>query len=249
MPPTDEQEDTALQKAAGDPTKAIAALQQLRDAAELAGDLGAAQNYSLAIAAALEAAGLAQADDTEPDADDVADEADPAADATDVAMADGLDDLPDEDAVVAMARRIGDIAKVGRTVSSANLAHLSAIHNAITKIAGDTLCKAADDTAEDAALEQAITQAQDTGDLQKVAALEQTIAELQTRLEQLEAQPMPGGPVLRAVEKALPSDSPAPKPVRKSAYRREDLQRLAQTEPNAQLRAQYAAELAALDAA
>ena len=239
----DPNEEAELQKAVGDPTKAIAALQQLRDAAELDGDLNAAQAYSLAIAAALEGAGIAQ-----PDEEDAADEEEPIEDVEapedELAMAEGLDDLPDDEAIVAMASRIDDIAKVGRTVSTANLAHLTAIHNAIKKIAGDALCKAEDVTPEP---EAAIEQAQPSGDLQKVAGLEAQIAELQKRLDQVESQPVAGGPVLRAADKQLPGEQPAVTSVRKSTRSRADLQRLAQTEPNAQLRAQYAAELAALD--
>lgn len=245
----DPNKDAELQKAAGgDPTKAIAALQQLRDAAELAGDLTAAQNYSLAIAAALEGAGIAQPADeaTEPDGDEGTE---PDGDEGDLAMAEGLDDLPDDDAMVAMASRITDIAKVGRSVSTANLGHLTAIHDAIMKIAGDTLCKAGQPAAQPAADPAApVTQAEPAGDLRKIEDLQATIEALQKRLEQVEAQPVPGGPVLRATEKQLPGEPAATPAVRKSAYSDADLRRLALSEPNAQLRAQYAAELAARSA-
>ena len=83
-----------------------------RDAAELAGDLMAADHYTLAISAVLEGAGIAAPHD-EPDGDeDLVAHDEGATDGEDVAMVDGVElgEMPPDDAVVAMAARIGDIA-------------------------------------------------------------------------------------------------------------------------------------------
>lgn len=246
MDPTEE----VAKAAGGDPQKAIASLQQLRDAAELAGDLVAADHYSAAIALTLEGAGIA-APHEEPDGDEALVDHDEAGDETDLDMADGMDlaAMPEDQAVVAMAAKIGDIAKAGRTISTSNMAHLTAIHDAIQKMSGGTVCKGALPEAPAApAAEPPIAMSARADDIQKTIA--DALAPLQRELEALKAQPAPGGPLQRPVpiEKRLPdqADPPPAKPAPQLRDRAE-LQRLAMTEPNPALRADYQRQLSAID--
>ena len=246
MPPVENEpaEDGAgIAKVAGDPTKAITMLQALRDEAELAGNLNAAQGYSLAIAAGLEAAGIAQPDEAEPEAEEPIEEepieepieeGEGLEDEDPLAMLDGMDD---DEAVVAMAARVSSLQKAGRTFSGATMGHLQTMHDTLVKMTGGGLCKA-----------DAIAQAAQPTDVQKAAApdLAAQLAALTQRLAALEEQPAEGkAPQLRALEKSIPGQSEAEKPARVIKARRpEDLRRLAMTEPNPQLRADYARQLA-----
>jgi hypothetical protein len=74
----------------------------------------------------------------------------------------------------------------------------------------------------------------------KLDALNATLAALNERLERLEAQPVAGGPALRAVDKAitpLPEKRPAGNSLSKGQL--DELKRKANTEPNPALRAGY----------
>ena len=245
MPPVENEpaEVAGIAKAAADPTKAITMLQALRDEAELAGNLNAAQGYSLAIAAGLEAAGIAQPE--EPAEDELSDE-DMAEDAAEgeglvgeddpLALLDGMDD---EEAVVAMAARIGSLQKAGRTFSGATMGHLQTMHDTLVKMTGGGLCKA----------DAPIAQSAQPSDVQKAAPdLTAQLAALTERLAALEAQPAEGqAPLVRpvAVEKSLATKQEGDaKPRVIKAHRVEDLRRMAMTEPNPGLRADYARQLA-----
>ncbi|MBK9711557.1 MAG: HK97 family phage prohead protease [Kouleothrix sp.] len=131
--------------ATGDPMKAVAMLQALRDAAELAGQVGQARGYSIAIEAALEAAGVAQeqdADEADETADDEAQEFDDAEQDAGGDVTQGEDITPNDSGATlfSMAQRIGDIAKSGRALSGANMGHLKNMHDMIVKMGGGTFC-------------------------------------------------------------------------------------------------------------
>jgi hypothetical protein len=270
QPAGEVQDDTLHKAAAGDPMKAIQLLQALRDAAELEGQTEQARGYSLAIEAALEAAGVAQGDGADPEQDgepvEMMDE--PAADET-MEEADAAD-------MIVMAERIGDIAKAGKSLSNANMQQLQAIHDACVKMSGGAVCgtqepapaATAPSPAGDVAMGAGIApgapakknapmvKADTSEDIQKsitaaTAPLLDTIEKLNTRLAALESQPAPGGPVLRAVDKNLQTQTPEPT-IAKRAPRAVDiseLRRLSIVEPNPALRADYARQLTEAEAA
>lgn len=152
------QDSTTINKAA-DPAKAIAMLQQLRNDAEVEGDMDAADGYTQAIRQVSEAAGLSTpSSSTGDEADMVAD------DSSDLDMGDLNDDEEDEDGV-AMSQVANDlrkrnpgknddqiielllkritstsISKRGAALSAANLSHAKTAHDALAKMTGGAVC-------------------------------------------------------------------------------------------------------------
>ena len=80
-----------------------------------------------------------------------------------------------------------------------------------------------------------------TGDLEK------KLAEANQKIEALERQPMPGGPMLRAVSKAQQPPLRKQEPAAPPARDLNELRQLAATEPNPALRQQYIRELMAAE--
>ena len=175
--------------AAPDPSKVVAMLQDLRNQEELTGDIDAAQMITQAIALVMQSCG-----DTEDDA----------------AGGDGMDDAPAAgDAMTAAAQ--ADVKKAGRTFSTGNA---QAMHNCIRALAG-MLAAAGDPVGQKVAALYAGGDAQQPPmDQAKMAdaiggAIVKVVSPLVQRLDALERQPAPGGPVLKqAAAKVLP-DAPA----------------------------------------
>jgi hypothetical protein len=239
-----------------DPQKAVAMLQQLRNDSELAGDLPGAQLYTQAIALVMQGSGEAKEEEAEPVAE--AAEGDPAVD-------------PAADpAAVAQSQKVGNIRKIGekspvavrkagRTFSAPNSA---AMHDVIKALAG-MLAGAGDEVAAKVAAcygpPAAEAPKEDPMAAEKIAKmygaaiaealnptindLNKALATIDTRIEKLERQPAAGGPVLRPVAKVLPGQSAPSAAPAQLGHSMSDLRRLAATEPNAQLRAQYVSQL------
>lgn len=226
-----------LFKAAADPQKIITLIQAARNQCELDGDLEGAALYTQSIALVLQAAGDAETP-TEETAESAAEE------------------VPSGE--VAMGARGGKLRKVGRKLNAGNMAAMHKVLKALVEMmagAGDEL--ATKMAAMYAPQEEAKT-AVSAPDIAKatgesiVAAFKpyfeqmgKTFQGIETRLAAIEKQPVSGGPVLRSVEKVLAGGQ---QPVidqaaARRAARVAELKRLAATEPNQSLRAQYQAEL------
>lgn len=216
--------DEQITKAA-DPTKAIGMLQELRNAAELEGDMDAADRYTDAIRATALGAGIATtvADDEDGDlSDDMS--------AGGLAMVDGdMDATEDPDATddMAMGAKSGDVRKRGAELSAKNMAHAHTAHEALHKMTGGAVCRggavsAKDDTDQPSGppllfaggltgqdLTKALAPAFD-GIAKVLEANGVQIAAMQQQIDQISRQAAPGGPALRAVEKSLPGAPAAP---------------------------------------
>lgn len=250
--PMDATQLAELLKAA-DPSKAVAMLQQLRNDAELAGELDDAELYTQAIRLVQQAAGESKDKPAEAEA---ADEA-----------------LPEATAEMAQSAKIGDLAKraggvvkwdghrwqwvlkAGRMFSMNNAGSMHTVIKALAQM----LASAGDEQAakivavyggtEEGATEMAakVAKALET----PLKSLQDTLAKVDGRLEVIERQPVNGGPRLRATEKVITgqgggaggnADERA-KVVQKAQARVVELRRLATTEPNEMVRRQYRADL------
>lgn len=244
-PETDALADLA--KAAADPTKIVTQIQQLRNDAELAGDLEGAERYTQAIGLLLIGGGMA--DDTEAE-DDVME-----ADAADLAMsADDSDEEPVMDDTIAMRAKV---TKAGRKIAGARMALLKSALMSYAKALAD----AGDEDAGKmlkALAPAAVVDAEATAkSLHKMLepslqTLAKTLIDLRERTEKLEAQPAAGGPLknLSAISKQLGTGTGRIEGKPGSGGADADylayLKRQIAIEPNAKTRAHYQEELARL---
>lgn len=237
---------STIQKAA-DPQKALAMLQTLRDEAELAGDLNGAGLFSQAIALLLQANGDAESEteeaetETETEAESASEETayDDAVDGVDAEATES-----EEEESVTMSAKPTGLRKAGRVLSKANAGAMHSVIQSLAKMLADT----GDEVAANVVKcygERMEGKADQAADLQKIAdanleKLEATISTLAERLEKLEAQPAPGGPVLRSVEKHLATEVPQvqPEPEAKPVESVAELRRQAAIEPNPILKAE-----------
>lgn len=227
-----------LMKAAADPAKIISLIQAARNQCELDGDLPGADLYTQAIALIMQAAGEAEPEESEPE---------PAAEG---------EAAPEDEAAMAMSHKM---SKAGRKLSGSNLA---AMHK-VLKAMIDMMAAAGDEVATKLQLAYGMDKmAADAPNFKKLASdiapqfdkLAVILKQMDGRLQAIEQQPVPGGPILRPVEKLLATSRPATTPAEpewQTTYKAErliELRRLAATEPNPSLRENYQKELAALAA-
>jgi len=253
---------------AADPTKAVAMLQQLRNDAELAGEMDQAELYTNAIRLVQQAAGNAAPDD-EPSADETTqDQADAAPDGTDAVMqAAKAGDLVKSGGAIKRFDgkdwKAVTIHKAGRVFKSANANAMHGVIQALAKM----LANAGDDTANKVLKAYGggdpVAMTALSGDILKamqpeLAKVLGVLTTLDGRIANLERQPAPGGPAMRAAgDKTLPGqgqnnnngDQEARIAKRKKLERDlPELKRLAATDPQPAARADYAAQAKQLEA-
>lgn len=242
-----------LMKGAADPAKIITLIQAARNQAELDGDLPGAELYTQAIALVMQASGEAETAEAGAEAKG------------DGAMATAPDGEPMPEGALAMRAKTGNLSKAGRAISGGNLAAMHRVLKALI----DMMSAAGDETALKLqaayGLNKTAVSGAGAGDVAKgETAVRPLLDQLQkvgdilqlmdNRLAAIERQPVPGGPMLRAAEKAIAGQKAQAPPaadyetVYKSA-RVAELKRLAATEPNLALRANYQQELAELTSA
>ncbi len=248
----------AVVKAAADPSKIVAMIQAARNELELAGDMEGAALYTQAIAlvqqAAGEAEGSAQEEANEPPAEAQAEGDQPmlaAAKATLKKQYPNLSDLGIDELLKAgvVPTRAIAIRKAGRALSSANLAAmentvktlLQMMASAGSEKAQKAIAAMADDTGGG---DVAMVAKTIGGEVEKaLAPLAAGILAINDRLITVERQPVPGGPMLRGVEKIITGQQPAQgqKPLMPGIIKTQldDLLRKANTDPNPTLRQQY----------
>lgn len=229
---------------AADPSKIVAQIQQLRNDAEMDGDGDAAQLYTQAISLVLQASGDMDSSD--------ADAAAAADDAGDASAAGGAD------TALAMVHSPRGLAKVGRPVSGARMSAMQQVVKSLLDLlanAGDAQAGAALKAYGGMAAPDAAADADPAMDPMKVAAqmgealgrvLQPALAKIDERLTKIEAQPAPGGPVLRVADKRIAGQQPLSEPAKtllvpsglvKAAL--DNLRQLANSDPNPAMRADY----------
>ena len=228
-----------LMKAAADPAKIISLIQAARNQCELDGDLPGAELYTQAIALITQAAS-GEAEEAAPEA-----------------PAEGEAETAEGE--VALAAKTGGLRKAGRKISGGNIEAMHKVLKALIDMmasAGDEVAtklqaaygldKIASADVTKAAGEVAASHTAVTDQLNKVADI---LAKMDGRLAAIEQQPVPGGPFLRPAEKVI-AGTPVPaekQPAYETVYKAAhlaDLKRLAATEPNPALRANYQRQLA-----
>lgn len=237
-------EPKVTKAAAADPQKAIGMIQQMRNEAEMGGDLEGAGLFSQAIALLLQAQGE-EAGEAQPEA-----EAEAAAETPPQAPPPMEGEQPSLEA----GAKAGKLKKAGRTFSGPNQA---AMHNVIKGIA-EMLVKAGDETAAkilacyapppqekpgESPAEIGAAKSASDGDLLKA------VEDMRQRITSLEARPASGGPMLQPATaektiagKELAKQSPAPDG--EIERRIAQLEKQAATEPSPIIRAQRQKELA-----
>jgi hypothetical protein len=258
---------------ATDPAKVVTMLQALRNQAELEGDMDTAELYTSAIKTIQQAAGEAKpAEGAEPRADEESEKPE-----TPVAAAAGAEQPEQKpDAALAMAAKVADLAKAGRTFSSGNA---TALHAAIQTMA-KALAAAGDETAakimacypeEATAKVEGVTPKTSTPEAEalmkvltpmfkahedRVAGILAKTEDLAKQVDTLMRQPAPGGPAMRPAEKTLAGQSsPAATASAQATEQRQtletrvsDLRRSVATEPNPFYRNQYQQDLTKAEA-
>lgn len=232
---------------ATDPMKVVQQIQQLRNDAELAGDLEGAERYTQAIGLLLVGAGEA-----DPPADDETEVE------TEVETEETVEMAADEtEAEPVMMAAKAEVKKAGRKISGARMAVFKKSAMDLLKIlaeAGDADADAMLKALGSASQERAYKAV--SADLRKmlqpvaeaILAQRETLAAVQQQVAAIAQQPVSGGPAMRyagqPVAKAL-STQPAPAQPAKKAddpYVTQ-LRRLVATETHPGRRAQYEAEL------
>jgi hypothetical protein len=215
-----------LNKAASDPAKIVASIQQARNDLELAGDMQGASLLTQAIALIQQATGEAEA---EPDPEEAAlsERADPA---------------------LAVSAKTGNLKKAGATFSAANLAGMK---NTVVTLLG---MMAGAGSAEAKAALHALQGESMGGDTTMAAAigaefgkavnpLAAAIINMNDRLTVIEKQPAVGGPVIRSAAKQITGQAPPSeqKPAMSVLVREQlaQLQRLSRTANTPALAKQY----------
>jgi hypothetical protein len=183
---------TSLAKASADPAKIVAMIQAARNDLELAGDMDGASLMTQAIALIQQASGEANTPEEEPVEPPAEGESDPA--------------------MLAAAAKAKTLRKAGRTFSANNL---SAMENTVKTLLG--MMAAAGSTKAQKAISAMADEGDDTTMAAAIGAeftkamtpIAQAVLNVNDRLLRIEAQPAPGGPVLRSVEKLISGQKPA----------------------------------------
>lgn len=206
MPPEPEDQDVDslseladITKAA-DPQKVVVQIQQLRNDAELAGDLESAERYTQAIGLLLIGAGVADDAEAQEAETDLAED-------DDAAATDDLTMAADDTTLTMRAK----VAKVGRKISGSRMALLKSALMSYAKALADAGDKDADTmlkaltapapTIDPDATAKSLQKLLEPG-LQTIA---KSLLDLRERVGVIEAQPVAGGPVrnLQAISKQL----------------------------------------------
>jgi phage head maturation protease len=251
--PMDPTQLAELMKAA-DASKVVAMLQQLRNDAEVAGELDDAELFTNAIRLVQQAAGESKDKPAEAEA--------------------APEEMPEATAEMAQAARIGDLAKragavvkwdghrwqwvlkAGRMFSMSNQSSMHTVIKALAAMlanAGDAQAAKIVAVYDGGGQEDGVEMAAWSTTLVKALepsfkGLADTLANLDRRVAVIEKQPAPGGPVLRAIEKIvavgqnLNVDQRAAA-LKKAEMRVAELRRQASTEPNDVVRQQYRRDL------
>jgi HK97 family phage prohead protease len=227
-----------LAKAATDPTKIVSMIQQARNELELAGDMDGASLMTQAIALIQQATGEASAPEGSPEEEAT----EPPAEA----QAEG--DVPAGGAVTRnyKATKTGTLKKAGRKFSGANLAAMENTVKTLLQMmatAGSTKAQKAMIAMADGD-ELSMTQAIGAEFTKAVTPIAGAVLNINDRLAKIEAQPLPGGPVIRAPIQKQISGQAAPaesKPVMSVLVRQQldNLQRMARTAANPSLAKLY----------
>ena len=229
----------------------VAPIQEMRNASEMGGDTHATDLFTQAISLIVQAASGA-------------------AEPPEIEMMEG-----EEEETVLMAAQSAPIWKAGRQLSTANMAAMHKVVKALLELmsgAGDEKALkmvGVYDGKQAGAMGEffkggpawgAFSQSVETMLKAINPALDglgEQLTAMNGRLEKIEAQPLPGGPALMAVNKQLdpgltaagPDDLAKAKALVQRAARVTELRRLAATEPNPALRDQYKAQLTAATSA
>jgi phage head maturation protease len=223
--------NSKVKKAAADPVKIVGMIQQARNDLELAGDMDGAALMTQAIALIQQATGEA-------------DEGSPAEEASE-SPAEGDTADPSQMAMAARAK----LRKGGRVFAADKV---SAMHNVVKTLlgllagAGDPIAQKAmgaytkDGSGEDIDMAAKLAAAV----LPQFETLAKGLLVIHDRLSTVEAQPAPGGPVIRSVQKVIagqPPSTPVTKPQASGHIREalDDLLRKANTAPSVAMREQY----------
>lgn len=223
-----------LAKAGADPQKIISLIQAARNEAELGGDTEGAALYTEAIKLVLQAAG--DAEPTEPEAPDSTAES-------------------EQEQLLMQSAKPSTLHKAGRAISGARMTAMQSVAKTLLQLlaeAGDAqAAKAmaayggAADSADEVAMGAKMAGAIATALGPQFETLAKGLLVLNDRLSIVERQPAPGGPILRSVEKTLVGQKPAPAVPEAPALtpfvkaQLDNLQRLANTDPNPHNRAMY----------
>jgi len=227
-----------LAKAAADPAKIVASIQAARNELELAGDMEGAALYTQAIALVQQAAGEAEGTPQEEASESPAE-----------AQAEG--DVPP----VMQSARPGNLKKAGRPVSGARMAALEqTVKTLLQMMAGAGSVKAQKAiTAMADGDEMSMAQAIGAEFTKAVNPLAGAVLNLNDRLQKIEAQPMPGGPVIRQTtpkQIAGQKEAADTKPAMSVLVREQlnDLQRKARTATNTHMAKLYDDQFALIKA-
>lgn len=229
----------AVSKAAADPSKIVAMIQQARNDLELNGDMEGAALYTQAIALVQQAAGEAN----ETPADEAAE---PPAEAA-----------PEGEQPMMQHAKTSNVRKAGRVLNAANLTAMENTVKALLQMmagAGSAKAqKAMAAMADDAGGDVAMIAKTIGGEVEKaLAPLAAGILSINDRLLTVERQPAAGGPVLRPVQKVIAGQKQADgeKPPTTSIVKAQldELLRKANTAVSGSLRQQYQQQYDALKA-
>lgn len=216
-----------LEKAGTDPAKIVAAIQAARNELELSGDMEGAALYTQAIALVQQAAGEAETAEAETPEEPPAEEA----------VAEGE---------LLAAAKPGNLRKAGRPISGARLASLEqTVKTLLQMMAGAGSAKAQKAISAMADGDEMAMSAKSIGDelAKAMTPLAQALLNVNDRLIKIEAQPAPGGPVLRPVPKTIAGQKAAEvvKPAMPGIVKAQldDLLRKSHTDANPTLRLEY----------
>jgi|HigsolmetaAR202D_1030399.scaffolds.fasta_scaffold00010_71 Phage head maturation protease len=222
-----------LQKASADPAKIVALIQAARNECELGGDMQGAQLYTQAIALVMQASG----------------EADATTEASETETSETeTSEVVESAGAVALAAK-ATLKKAGKAISSERMNALKQAAKALVQMAadaGDEECMAAlkafgvGASTNEEGVELAAKAI--SSELEKVLTPFATVlTSIDARLSKVEAQPVAGGPVLRAVEKQLGSTKTSQKPQMPNLIKAQldALWQKAHTDPNPAKRSDY----------
>ncbi len=227
-----------LAKAATDPAKIVALIQAARNELELAGDMEGASLMTQAIALIQQATGEAEGTPAEEASEPPAE-----------AQAEG--DIP----MVAQTASVGNLHKAGGRIRTASrVGGVEALAKSLLQLAATMGSSWAAKLIKMAEAEpQDMAQAIGAEFTKAVNPLAGAVLNLNDRLQKIEAQPMPGGPLLRSpAPKQIAGQTPPTetKPPITPLVREQlsNLQRMARTAPNPVLAKQYDDQFALIKA-
>lgn len=221
---------TTLEKASADPAKIVAMIQAARNELELAGDMEGAALFTQAIALVQQAAGEAEAPAAEEETTETTTE-----------------EAPVDEAAMLASAKATDLRKAGKAISSSRLASLEQTAKTLLQMmagAGHTKAQKALAAMVDMGAGDDVAAAIGAEFQKAVNPLAQALLNVNDRLLKIEAQPAPGGPVLRLVDKVIAGGRGAPPPEKPQITtlikaQLDSLSHLARTAATSGMRADY----------